>query len=115
MNRKRNKLMKLPPVQFAVDMLDVYFFKRVGRAAAELAYFLILTFFPIIICVSIFVERLHLNPSTLLTELTRILPRWSHRHLSGLSALCGHQPILRHAHWRHLYGSAVCLPLRSGP
>lgn len=74
MNRKRNKLMKLPPVQFAVDMLDVYFSKRVGRAAAELAYFLILTFFPIIICVSIFVERLHLNPSTLLTELTRILP-----------------------------------------
>lgn len=74
MKGKWEKLMKLPPAQFVADMLDVYFSKRVGRAAAELAYFLILTFFPIIICVSVFVERLHLNPSTLLEGLTRILP-----------------------------------------
>ena len=38
-----------PPVRFAADVVDVYFSKRVSRAAAELAYFLILTFFPIML------------------------------------------------------------------
>jgi len=63
-----------PPIRFAVDVVDVYFSKRVGRAAAELAYFLILTFFPILICVSTFVNELHLDPNSLLEQADPFLP-----------------------------------------
>jgi membrane protein len=55
-------------------MVDVYFSKRVSRSAAELAYFLILTFFPILICVSAFVGRLNLDLGDLLQEADKILP-----------------------------------------
>ena len=63
-----------PPIRFVVDVVDVYFSKRVGRAAAELAYFLILTFFPILICVSTFVNELHLDPNSLLEQADPFLP-----------------------------------------
>lgn len=66
--------MKYRPVRFALDMLDVYFGKRVSRASAELAYFLILTFFPILLCVSVFLGRLDLDLSELLAGADRILP-----------------------------------------
>ena len=63
-----------PPIRFAVDVVDVYFSKRVGRAAAELAYFLILTFFPILICISAFVNELHLDLTHLLDQADPFLP-----------------------------------------
>ena len=63
-----------PPIRFAVDVVDVYFSKRVGRAAAELAYFLILTFFPILICVSTFVNELRLDLSSLMDHADPFLP-----------------------------------------
>ena len=63
-----------PPLRFIADVADVYFSKNVGRAAAELAYFLILTFFPIIICVSAFLDRLDLNLVPLLDQTDPFLP-----------------------------------------
>ena len=63
-----------PPLRFAADVADVYFSKNVGRAAAELAYFLILTFFPIMICVSAFLDRLDLNLLYLLNQADLFLP-----------------------------------------
>ena len=63
-----------PLLRFVADGLDVYFSKRVGRAAAELAYFLILTFFPIMICVSAFLDRLDLNLVSLLEQAELFLP-----------------------------------------
>ena len=63
-----------PPVRFVVDVVDVYFSKRVSRAAAELAYFLILTFFPIMICISAFVNELHLDLSSLMDHADPFLP-----------------------------------------
>ena len=64
-----------PPVRFVVDVVDVYFSKRVSRAAAELAYFLILTFFPIMICISAFVNELHLDLASLVDHADPFLPQ----------------------------------------
>ena len=63
-----------PPLRFIADVVAVYFSKNVGRAAAELAYFLILTFFPIMICVSAFLDRLDLNLAPLLNQAEPFLP-----------------------------------------
>lgn len=63
-----------PLIRFAADVADVYFSRNVGRAAAELAYFLILTFFPIIICVSAFVNELELDVTRLLSQADPFLP-----------------------------------------
>ena len=40
------KLLEWKPVRFGLEVGELYFSKRVSRSAAELAYFLILTFFP---------------------------------------------------------------------
>ena len=67
MKQKLDKLLRAhPPIRFVVDVVDVYFSKCVSRAAAELAYFLILTFFPIMICISAFVNELRLDLSSLM-------------------------------------------------
>ena len=75
MNQKLDKLLRAHPfLRFIADMVDVYFNKCVSRAAAALAYFLILTFFPIIICVSAFVNELHLDLTHLLEQADPFLP-----------------------------------------
>ena len=43
------KLLEWKPVRFGLEVGELYFSKRVSRSAAELAYFLILTFFPVLI------------------------------------------------------------------
>ena len=76
MKHKLEQLLRAhPPIRFAVDVVDVYFSKRVSRAAAELAYFLILTFFPIMICISAFVNELHLDLTALLDQADPFLPQ----------------------------------------
>lgn len=68
------KIESLPPIHFVADIVRLYFSKRVGRSAAHLAYFLILTFFPILICVSAFVGRLNLSVGDLLDGVFTVLP-----------------------------------------
>lgn len=68
------KALKITPIRFVAGIVDVYFSKRVGRAAAELAYFLVMTFFPILICVSAFVGRLNLDLGEMLEATDRFLP-----------------------------------------
>ena len=63
------------PVRFIREMVDMYFSKNVSRSAAELAYFLILTFFPVLICVNGFVGLLKLDPVALLSGIEEFLPR----------------------------------------
>lgn len=55
-------------------MVELYFSVHVSRSAAELAYFLILTFFPILICVNAFVGALDLNIAVVLDTVARFLP-----------------------------------------
>lgn len=64
-------------VQFVWEMVEVYFDRRVGRSAAELAYFLILSFFPILICVNAFVGLLQLDVNMVLSAAEDVLPRES--------------------------------------
>ena len=75
MKQKLDRFLRAhPPIRFAADMADVYFSKRVSRAAAELAYFLILTFFPIMICISAFVNELRLDLPSLVDHADPFLP-----------------------------------------
>lgn len=62
------------PVRFVLDVVGIYFEKKVGRAAAELAYFLILSFFPVLICLNAFIGTLHLDVVSLLEKASIIIP-----------------------------------------
>ena len=62
-------------VRFVREMAEVYFDRRVSRSAAELAYFLVLSFFPALICVNAFVGLLRLDVDLVLTAGGGVLPR----------------------------------------
>ena len=55
-------------VRFIREMVSVYFDRRVSRSAAELAYFLVLSFFPVLICVNAFVGLLRLDVNLVLED-----------------------------------------------
>jgi len=75
MRRLLDAVLRFSPVAFVSDVVGMYFSHRVSRAAAELAYFLVLTFFPILICLSAFVSKLNLEMTTLLEEASYVLPQ----------------------------------------
>ena len=62
-------------VRFIREMVSVYFDRRVSRSAAELAYFLVLSFFPVLICVNAFVGLLRLDVNLVLEAAEGILPQ----------------------------------------
>lgn len=66
---KRNRFFR-----FIFEVAELYFTKRVARSAAELAYFLILSFFPAIICINAVIGTLHLNVLSLLDKAADIIP-----------------------------------------
>ncbi|MGN0984948.1 MAG: YihY/virulence factor BrkB family protein [Candidatus Enterenecus sp.] len=74
MKQKFQRALAFPPVRFVADIAEIYFSKQVGRSAAQLAYFLTMTFFPILICVSAFVSKLNLTMTSLLDDLEHLLP-----------------------------------------
>lgn len=63
------------PVKFALEIADLYFSKHVARSAAELAYFLILSFFPFLICINAFIGLLNLDIAAVLSAASPFLPR----------------------------------------
>lgn len=62
------------PVRFLWEMVELYFTKHVARSAAELAYWLILSFFPILICVNAFIGVLELDVNSALRALEHFVP-----------------------------------------
>lgn len=56
------------------EMWNIYFTKRVDTAAAALAYFLILSFFPVLICVNAFIGTLRVDVHSVLQALSAFLP-----------------------------------------
>ena len=62
------------PIRFIRELTDLYFTAHVSRSAAAMAYFLILTFFPVLICINAFLGFLPLDISTVAELLGRILP-----------------------------------------
>lgn len=59
---------------FVLDMVELYFTKRVARSAAALAYFMVLTFFPAVICINAIIGSLHLNVAGVLENAAIIIP-----------------------------------------
>ena len=62
------------PIRLILDVVEVYFDKKIGRAAAELAYFLILSFFPVIICLNAIIGTLNLDVVSILNNASIIIP-----------------------------------------
>ena len=73
----RGAFFHLPPVLFVRDMVQTYGRLGVSRAAASLAYFLILTLFPLLVCVNFFIGLLELDPEAVFSALDSLLPRES--------------------------------------
>ncbi len=68
------KLWNSRPVRFVREFVGLYFSCRVSRSAAELAYFLILSFFPALICINSFLAALQLNLDQEIQQLSLFLP-----------------------------------------
>lgn len=73
----RGAFFQLHPVLFVRDMVQAYGRLGVSRAAAALAYFLILTLFPLLVCVNFFIGLLELDPEAVFSALDSLLPRES--------------------------------------
>lgn len=61
-------------VRFVREMVEIYFEKHVARASAALVYWLILSLFPLLICVNVFIAALDVDPASVLSVLETILP-----------------------------------------
>ncbi len=68
------RLWEAPPVRFVREMVELYFDKHVARTAAELAYWFILSVFPLLICVNAVLGVLQVDVSSVLRYLRPFLP-----------------------------------------
>ena len=68
------RILALPPVSFGLELAAAYGRVGISRSAAALAYFLILTLFPLLMCVNWFIGRFHLSLEKLLAGLEQVLP-----------------------------------------
>ena len=68
------RFFSLPPVSFVWEVWDTYGRVGVPRSAAALSYFLILTLFPLLMCVNFFIGLFHLNLEQVLSALEQFLP-----------------------------------------
>ncbi|MCI9294403.1 MAG: YihY/virulence factor BrkB family protein [Lawsonibacter sp.] len=68
------KILSFPPVSFGVKAAELYLEIGAPRAAAALSYFLILTLFPLLVCVNYFIGLFHLDLENLLLSLDQFLP-----------------------------------------
>ena len=64
-----NKIRSLPPVSFCLEAVEAYDRAGVARSAAALSYFLILTLFPLLMCVNYFIGLFHLDLEQFFLEL----------------------------------------------
>lgn len=63
-----------PPVRFIRQCAALYFGQRVSQASACLAYFVLLTAFPLLICVSYLLSLAHIDVAALVSEVHGVLP-----------------------------------------
>lgn len=68
------KLLSLPPISFLLETADAYSRRGVGQAAAALSYFLILTLFPLLVCVNYSIGLLELDFEEIVLALDQVLP-----------------------------------------
>lgn len=68
------RLLSFPPVAFALEAAETYGRCGIAQAAAALSYFLILTLFPLLLCVNYFIGLFHLSLEQLVMGLDQVLP-----------------------------------------
>jgi len=68
------RFLALPPVSFVLDVWEDYYRIGADRSAAALSYFLILTLFPLLLCVNWFIGLFRLDLTELLRALDQFLP-----------------------------------------
>ncbi len=68
------KILSLPPVAFGMEAAALFMKAGAPRAAAALSYFLVLTLFPLMVCVNYFIGLFHLDLENLLRSLDQLLP-----------------------------------------
>lgn len=68
------RFLAIPPVKFIVEIVELYFGKRVPQSAAALSYYLILTFFPVLICINAFVGLLDFDVNLVILAAEPFLP-----------------------------------------
>ena len=69
------RLRRLWPVWFVLETADVYNRCSIAQAAAALAYFLLLTLFPLLLCINYFVGIFRLDLEQVLTSLEQFFPQ----------------------------------------
>jgi membrane protein len=68
------KLFSSRPARVVKSLAKQYFEDSVGRAAAELAYYLLFSIFPLAIVINSLVSRMHLDAQAILESLGSVLP-----------------------------------------
>lgn len=68
------RFLQRKPVRFALDVATVFLDRRGSRSAAELAYFLVLSLFPLLIMVNAVVGMLHLDVEEIIRTLSDFMP-----------------------------------------
>ena len=68
------KFISRPPVSFLLEVMNNYARVGVARSAAALSYFLILTLFPLLLCINYFIGLFHLDFVEFLHSLEQFLP-----------------------------------------
>ena len=68
------KLLAWPPAAFIWEVVLAYGRTGVSRSAAALSYFLILTLFPLLMCINYFIGLFHLDLEQLVRGLDQVLP-----------------------------------------
>lgn len=68
------RILSLPPVAFALETADTYGQCGLSQAAAALSYFLVLTLFPLLMCINYFIGLFHFDLEQLLLALDQVLP-----------------------------------------
>ena len=69
------RLRRLWPVWFVLETADVYNRCSIAQAAAALAYFLLLTLFPLLLCINYFIGIFRLNLEQVLSSLEQFFPQ----------------------------------------
>lgn len=81
-----------PLVAFVVDVVEVYVDRRVSRSSAELAYYLLMTIFPLLIMIVAAVGMLPLDEDVVTNFLVTVIPSQSFDLLSDyVSYVLSHQ------------------------
>ncbi len=68
------KWLERPNVLFCLELVQIYLEKKVSRASAQLAYYILLSIFPVLIVVSAILGMLPLSGSDLLGDVIDVLP-----------------------------------------